>query len=273
MITSLFHYGFIIRGFEAGIVISAIAPMIGMFLVLRRYALMADTLSHVSFAGVAIGLLLGLNPLITAIAAAIFAAVSLERLRIKKLVYGDAALSLFLSGSLALATVLISVANGFNANLFTYLFGSILTVRTEDVTIIATLGIITATILVLLYKELVYVSFDEEAAQVSGLPTKALNIVFIALAAVTIALAIPIVGILLVSALMVIPVVTALQLKRSFKETLIIAEVVSIVSTMAGIVISFVFNLSPSGTIVLFMLAIFSLIVLFRQLQGSSKKQ
>ncbi|MFA5954071.1 MAG: metal ABC transporter permease [Patescibacteria group bacterium] len=265
MIINLFHYGFVIRAFEAGIIIAAIAPMIGMFLVLRRYALMADTLSHVSFAGVALGLLFGINPLFTAIAASILAATSLERLRAKKRVYGDAALSLFLSGSLALATVLISLGSGFNANLFTYLFGSILTVKAVDVTIIATLGIIVAVVLIALYKELIYVAFDEEAAAVSGLPTRALNFIFVTIAAITIALAIPIVGILLVSALMVIPVVAALQLKRSYKATLIIAECISIVATILGIVIAFALNLSPSGTIVLLMLAIFSIILLAQQ--------
>src|SRR3989338_6904281 len=126
MITNLFQYSFMVRGFEAGLVIALIAPLIGVFLVLRRYALMADTLSHVSLAGVAIGLLLGVNPLLTALVASGVSAVALEKLRARKRVYGDAALSLFLSGSLALATVLLSLAHGFNTSLFTYLFGSIL---------------------------------------------------------------------------------------------------------------------------------------------------
>src|SRR5882762_6805996 len=125
----LFHYSFIVRGFEAGIIIALIAPVIGIFLVLRRYSLIADTLSHVSLAGVAIGLLLKINPLITAIAAAVVSSVVIERLRISKRIFGESALAIFLSGSLALAIVLISLAHGFGVDLFSYLFGSITTVK------------------------------------------------------------------------------------------------------------------------------------------------
>src|SRR6267154_3567217 len=138
----LFHYSFIVRGFEAGIIIGLIAPVIGIFLVLRRYSLIADTLSHVSLAGVAIGLLLKINPLITAVGAAVFSSIVIERLRISKRVYGESALSIFLSGSLALAIVLISLSHGFSTNLFSYLFGSILTVKQSDIYLIGGLGVL-----------------------------------------------------------------------------------------------------------------------------------
>src|SRR5882762_11135143 len=137
----IFQYGFIIRGLEVGIIIGAIAPLIGIFLVLRRYSLIADTLSHVSLAGVAIGLLLKINPLITAIIAAVASSIAIERLRISKRIFGESALAIFLSGSLALAIVLISLAHGFGVDLFSYLFGSITTVKQVDVYIIAVLGI------------------------------------------------------------------------------------------------------------------------------------
>src|SRR6201985_1523757 len=113
----LFHYIFIVRGFEGGIIIGLIAPLIGIFLVLRRYSLIADTLSHVSLAGVAIGLLTGINPLLTAIGAAVLSSIAIERLRLSQRVYGESALSIFLSGSLALAIVLISLAHGFSVDL------------------------------------------------------------------------------------------------------------------------------------------------------------
>src|SRR5438105_945711 len=158
----LFHYSFIVRGLEAGIIVALIAPFIGIFLVLRRYSLIADTLSHVSLAGVAIGLLLKVNPLITAIAAAVISSVAIERLRISKKVYGESALAIFLSGSLALAIVLISLAHGFSVDLFNYLFGSITTVKQTDVTLIAFLGILVIVAIVAFYKELVYITFDEE---------------------------------------------------------------------------------------------------------------
>lgn len=260
-----FQYEFIVRGLEAGILVAILAPLIGIFLVLRRYSLIADTLSHVSLAGVAVGLLAKINPIITALIATVISAVWIERLRLSKKVYGETALALFLSGGLALAVVLISLAHGFNVNLFSYLFGSIVTVKFTDVIIIATLSAAVIVILFAFYKELVYISFDEESAQVSGIPTRAINILFILLAAVAIALAIPIVGVLLVSALVVIPVITALQLKKSFKQTILWAELFSVVSVIAGIISSFYFDISPGGTIVLITIVIFCIVALWKR--------
>jgi zinc transport system permease protein len=258
---AIFHYTFIVRGLEAGLLIAAVAPLIGVFLVLRRFSLIADTLSHVSLAGVAIGLLLKVNPLLTALGASALSSLAIERLRTSKKIYGETALSIFLSGSLALAIVLIGLAHGFNVDLFSYLFGSILTVRQIDVYIILGLGIIIMALLAVYYKELVYISFDEEAARVSGIPVQAFNTFFILLAAATIALAIPIIGILLISALLVIPVITALQFRRSFKGTLIWAEIISLFSVVSGIFGSFYLNVSSGGLIVLIMLAIFVIVL------------
>ncbi len=261
---TLFQYSFVIRGLEAGIIVAIIAPLIGMFLVLRRYSLIADTLSHVSLAGIAIGLLLGINPVITALATTILASLGIERLRTSKKVYGESALALFLSGSLALALILLSLARGFNTNLFNYLFGSIVTVTTTDVYVIAILACFVAIILSAFYKELVYITFDEEAARVSGIPTRFINIVLIVLAALTVSLSIPIVGVLLIAALMVIPVVTALQLRTSFSKTILYAEIVSLFSVVAGIITSFYLNLSTGGTIVLVMLVIFVMVLVVK---------
>src|SRR3989344_2068347 len=205
----LFQYSFVVRSFEAGVIIGLIAPLIGMFLVLRRYSLIADTLAHVSLAGIAIGFLLQINPIMTAILSTVLSSVVIERLRISKKVYGESALAIFLSGSLALAVVLISLAHGFNVGLLNYLFGSIVTVKQTDLYTIWVLEAVVATFLFLFYKELVYVTFDEESAQVSGIPTRFINTLLIVLAALTVSLSIPIVGVLLISALMVIPVVTA----------------------------------------------------------------
>lgn len=246
-----------IRAFEAGVIIAIVAPLIGIFLVLRRYSLIADTLSHVSLAGVAIGLLLKINPLITAVIASVLSSIAIERLRISKKVFGESALSIFLSGSLAIAIVLISLAHGFGTDLFSYLFGSITTVKQTDIYIIGILGILVLMAVIAFYKELVYVTVDEEAAKVSGIPTKLINILLIVLSAFTVALAIPIVGVLLISALIVIPVVTALQFRQSFKKTILIAEAISLFSVLSGIVLSFYLNLSTGGTIVLIGIAIF----------------
>lgn len=253
---NIFQYGFIVRGLEAGMIIGAIAPLIGIFLVLRRYSLIADTLSHVSLAGVAIGLLLGINPLVTAILSAVLSSVVIERLRLSGNMYGESALSIFLSGSLAVAIVLISIAHGFSVDLFNYLFGSIVTVRQSDINIILVIGFVVLAAIVLFYKELIYITFDEEAARVGGIPTRMLNTLLIVLAALTVALAIPIVGILLISALIVMPVVTALQWKRSFLSTIIIAEIISLSSIIMGIIGSFYLNIAAGGAIVLINLLI-----------------
>lgn len=262
---NILQYGFMVRGLEAGIIVAIIAPLIGIFLVLRRYSLIADTLAHVSLAGVAIGLFLGINPVLTALGAAVIASLGIERLRVSKKVYGDSALALFLSGSLALAIVILSLGHGFNASLFNYLFGSIVTVTTNDVYIIFTLALVVILVLAVFYKQLVYITFDEEAAKVSGISTRLVNTVLIILAALTVALAIPIIGVLLIAALIVIPVVTALQLKKSFIRTIIYAEIFSVISVISGIFLSFYLNLSTGGTIVLFMLLIFLTVFISRR--------
>ncbi len=259
------QYSFVVRGLEAGIIIALIAPLIGMFLVLRRYSLIADTLSHVSFAGVAIGLLVGLNPIWTAIGTSVVSSVAIERLRNSRRIYGESALSLFLSGSLAVAIVLISAYHGFNVNLSSYLFGSILTVRDSDVITILVTCLIVAMLIFSLYKELVFISFDEEAAQVSGIPVRFINTVFIMLAAVVVALAIPIVGILLVSALVVIPVLTALQFRQSFQKSIVIAEIFSLLAVILGVIVSFYLNISTGGTIVLIALLFFVISLLLNK--------
>jgi zinc transport system permease protein len=261
----LFQYSFIIRGFEAGIIIALIAPVIGIFLVLKRYSLIAETLSHVSLAGIAIGLLLKINPLITSIIAAIFSSFAIEKLRISKKVYGESALAIFLSGSLAFAIIIISLAKGFNVYLFNYLFGSIVTVTQSDILFIAVLGAIVLLTVMLFYKEFMYITFDEEAAKVSGIPVRLLNIVLIILAGLTVSLAIPIVGVLLISALIVIPVITALQYKRGFLETIIIAEIISVFSVVAGIILSFYLNISSGGTIVVISLMLFILTLFLKR--------
>ncbi len=257
----LFQYDFVVRGFEAGLVVAVIAPLIGTFLVLRRYSLIADTLAHVSLAGVALGFLLNLNPLLTALGVTLVSSLGIERLRTTGRIYGESALALFLSGSLALATILLSLGTGFNTSVLNYLFGSIVTVTSADVRTIAILAVIVGIAIMLIYKELVFTTFDENAARVAGIPTNVVNLVLIVLAALTISLSIPIIGALLIAALIVIPVIAALEFRRSFATTILIAEAVSITSVVAGIVISFEYGTSTGGTIVLVMLVLLMLIM------------
>ena len=260
----IFQYGFMVRAFEAGLLVAVIAPLIGIFLVLRRYSLIADTLAHVSLLGVALGLLFKVPPLLTAFGVSAVSSVLIERLRLSQRVYSDAALSVFLSGSLALALLILSLANGFSVNLFSYLFGSLVTVGRTDLILIASVGAVVLLSVTLIYKELLFVSFDEEGAQVAGIPTRLINILLIALAGLTVSIALPIVGALLIAALIVIPILIALQFRGSFKKTLLIAELVSVFSVVTGIFLSYYLDLSTGATIVLILVALFCLSLLKR---------
>ena len=244
-------------GLQASLVVAIIAPLIGIFLILRRYALIADSLAHVSLAGVALGLLLGVNPLLTAMGVAVLSSVAIERLRLLRRVSGESALALFLSGGLALAVVLLGFSNSPDVELEDYLFGSISTVTNLDTILIVGLGLVIVAFVIALYKELVYVTFDEESAQVSGIRVRLVNMVLIFLAALAVSLAIPIVGVLLISALIVIPTLAALQLRKNFLQTILWAEVFSIFSVVAGIAASLYRNVAASGAIVLIAIVIF----------------
>lgn len=261
----IFQFDFMVRAFAAGLAIAVIAPVIGMFLVVRRYSLMADTLAHVSLAGVAIGLLLGLNPVITAIIASIAASLGIERLRTTKRMLGESVLALFLSGSLAIAVILLSLAKGFNMNLFSYLFGSISVVSPLDLYL--TLGLAVCLILTVkvLYKEFFFLSFDADLARASGVRTKTLALILTALAAVTVSLSIRVVGVLLIGALMVIPVISAMQFGRGFRNTMLLSVVFSVVSVISGLFLSFYWNIASGGAIVVVALVIFLLSLILNQ--------
>lgn len=258
MIFALFQYSFISRGLMAGLIMAVVAPLVGVFLVLKRYSLIADTLSHVSLAGIAFGLLFGIHPTLTALTATAITALGLEGLRQKRL-YSESALAIFLSGSLALAVVIFSLARGFNTNLLSYLFGSILTVSQSDLWLMAGSSLIILLAVIIFFKELVAVTFDEEAARVAGLPVRLVNNIFIVIAALAISMALPVVGALLIAALIVIPAASALQLRRNIFWTIVYAEIFSILAVISGLALSFYFDLAASGTIVLVMLLIFAL--------------
>ncbi len=258
------QYSFMLRGFAAGLIVAVIAPLIGVFLVLKRYSLIADTLSHVSLAGISIGLLFGLNPGLTSLGLTVATALGLEKMRRGK-IYSEAALAIFLSGSLALAVVIFSLARGFNINLLNYLFGSVLTVSARDIYLIASLAIIIFAGILFFFKELVAVTFDEEAAQVSGLPVRSINTIFIIMAALAVSISIPVVGVLLIAALVVIPAVTALRFKKNLVKTIVYAEVISILAVISGIILSYYLNLAAGGTIVLLMLAVFIIVSLYKR--------
>lgn len=261
----ILQFAFMDRAFVAGIIIGVIAPLAGTFLVIRRYSLIADSLAHVSLAGIALGLFTGFSPVATALGTALIAGLGIDRLRAGKQVTGDAGLAMLLSGGLALAVVLIGLAHGFNAGLLSYLFGSITTVQASDLWTIVLLGIGVIGLTSVFYKELLYTSFDEEAARISGLPTRWMNRLLVAMTVVTVVLSIPIVGALLIGALMVIPVVTATQIARSFRQSLWLAMGFSLLAVVSGLVLAYYLDLAAGGTIVLCSLVLFGLAMAWRK--------
>jgi zinc transport system permease protein len=263
----IFQYSFMIRAFIAGGIIGILAPIIGTFLVAKRYSLIADSLAHVSLAGVALGLLLGIYPVYTAIVVALVTAVIIEKLRTSRGVSGELALAMFLSGGLAIAIVLIGLGKGFSVDLFSYLFGSITTVKVVDLWVIGGLGLVVLGTIAVIYKGLVYISFDEEAALVSGVPVSVLNMILMALTALTVSLAMRIVGVLLIGALMVIPVVTAMQFRKSFQQTVILAVVLSLLAVVGGLFSSYYLNLASGGTIVVFSLLLFTVLTVLKKIK------
>jgi zinc transport system permease protein len=230
--------------FAAGAIVGVVAPVVGFFLVQRQMSLIGDGIGHVAFAGVAAGYLIGISPVWTALAAAIIGAVGIEWLRAHKQAAGDQALALVFYTGIAGGVVLISAAGALNANLFSYLFGSILTVTRRDLLTIALLGLGSLVVVAVLLRALLAVSIDEEGARVAGLPVPVLNAVISMLAALTI-------GILLIAALMVLPVIAAQRIAWSLRSTMGLSIVVGLASVLAGLTVSYYGDLPPGGTIVL----------------------
>jgi zinc transport system permease protein len=261
----LFQYDFMIRAFIAGVAVALVAPTIGTFLVVRRYSLMADTLAHVSLVGVAIGLVTKTQPVLIAIIAAIIAAIGIEKLRGTKRVFGESILALFLSGSLAIASVIISAAGGFNMSLLNFLFGSITTVTQLDVFVITAMSLIILLTIIIFFNKFFLVSFDEELARTDGIRAKAYSTLLVVLAAVTVALSMRIVGVLLIGALMVIPVITAIQFSRGFRATILLSVAISLIAVVVGLLVSYYFSLASGGTIVVVALLLFLLSIVLNK--------
>ncbi len=258
----MLSYGFMQRAFLAGIIVAIICPAIGVFLVLRRMSMIGDTLSHVALAGVAGGILGGIYPIYSALGFSILGALGIEKLRKEYEQYAELSIAIMLSIGIGLATILISLGNS-NAAIYSYLFGSIGLVSEQDILVISILGIFIIFSIIVFYKALFYMAFDEEAAKLAGVPIKLVNLYFTILVAMTIAISMRIVGALLISSLMIIPVAASLQIAKSFKETFIYSIIFGVLSVLLGLSISFYGDLAPGGTIVIssVILLFFALIV------------
>ena len=253
----MFSYDFMQRAFLAGIIIATLASVSGTFIVLKRYSMISETLAHSALVGVAVGLVAGFNPLWMAVLVSILSAWLIEYLRANFALYSDAVLAILLSGSLAVAVIIVSLGGAFNNSLFSYLFGSILSVSSADVVTISIFGTFCLGVLLLFAKEFYFIAYDEEVAQTSGIKVKFLNFLLVSIVAVIIALSIRVVGSLLIGALMVIPTVAALQFKQGFLKTIFISLVFALFSVASGMTLSFYFSLPSGATIVLSILVVF----------------
>lgn len=247
----MFESEFMRLAFAAGAIVGVLAPAVGFFLVQRQQSLIGDGIGHVAFAGVALGYLIDVSPVWTALGAAVVGACAIEWLRARRRAAGDQALALVFYTGIAAGVVLVSAAGALNVDLFAFLFGSILTVTREDLVLVAALGGAGLATIALLYRSLAALVLDEEGARVAGVPVAALNVVVAALAALTVALSMRIVGILLIAALMVLPVIAATRVAWSMRSNLLLGVGIGLASVLGGLTIAYYGDLPPGGTVVL----------------------
>ena len=239
------------RAVVVGVMSAVVSGTIGAFLIQRRLSLLADSLAHTSFGGIALGLYLGLNPLLSALVVSIVGATTLSELRRRTTLTGDAMTAVIFSSGLALGVVVVSLGRGFTVNVFGFLFGSILLVGFEDLLITAVIMCSVLLGIGLFYKELVYMIFDEDSARASGVPVTSLDYLLIGLASAAVVGSIRAVGVLLISALIVMPNLAAAAIARSFKESILVAQTFAIISVLVGILVSFRLNLAGGAAIAL----------------------
>jgi len=253
-LNNILHYEFVQRAFLAGVLIASVASILGVFLVLRRFSLIGDGLAHVTFGSVAVVMLIGISPLYITLAA--LPLVMLSSLAILKLTHsqriqGDAAIGIVSSVGIATGIVLTSLSNGYNVDLFSYLFGNILTVTRIELFLSFIVFITVIATVIIFYDDLLAITFDEDLAKTMGVKTNKINIILFLLTAVVAVLAMKVAGIMLVSSMLILPPLTALQLSLSFRMTIFVSVIFSILSVICGIFLAFLLNLPTGGTIVL----------------------
>lgn len=259
---SILHYEFMVRALLGGAIVGVLAPSLGMFLVLRRFSLIADTLSHVALMGVAVGLATSSNPTIVALVAATLGAVVIEWLSAHQRLPGDVALAVVLYAALAVAVVVISGARGLNVDLFAFLFGSVLSIDPLDLWLLLGLAAAVALYVTVFFSELSQSSFDPDLARVTGVPVGWINLGLAVLTGATITLSMRVVGVLLVGAMLVVPVLAGQRLASGLRSVLAVAAAIGVASAIAGLTTAFYADVSAGGAIVL------SAIVLLVAAQG-----
>ena len=275
MIQALWKFEFLQNAFMAGILIGVIAPLLGVFIVVRRQALIADALSHITLAGIAASLLLGkyftfwqgVNPVYMGMGFSAAGSLFIEQLRKVYKHFEELAIPITLSGGIGLGVVFLSLADGFNSDLFNYLFGSVIAISRSDLMAVAIISVIVVIVVTILYKELFFLSFDEEQAIVSGVRAKWIHFIFILLVAFVIAVSMQIVGVLLVSALMTLPVAASIRIARGFKQTITYSIIFGEMAVLGGLVLAYYLDIAPGGTIVLLSAFILLFVLLVKRIK------
>jgi zinc transport system permease protein len=265
-IVDLFGYLFFQNALLGGSIAAVTCATVGLFLILKKEAMLGDGLSHTAFGGIAIGLLIGVNPLLTALGVSILAVFGISYMRRKGIAPSDSAIAVMLALGFSTGLIVISISNGFNVELFTYLFGSILTIDTADLLMVTLLGLLSLVFIGVFRRELLSMVFDFEDSRVMGIPTRPLSIAYDLLVATTIVLSIKVIGTILVVALLVLPGLSALRLNLSFKKTLLSAIGFSLISTILGIMLSAAFDIATGGLIVFISAMLFLFTIVYSKI-------
>ena len=256
----IFEYLFMQRAFVVGILLAAVVPCVGMVVVCKRLSMIGDALSHTSLAGVAAGLLLGVNPVAGAAAACVAASFGIEAIRRKLPRYSEMSISIIMSAGIGLAGVLSGFVKN-SANFNSFLFGSIVAISDAEMISVIVVSVVVLALFLLLYKELFYISLDERSARLAGVPVGVVNFIFTIMIAVTVSVAARTVGALMVSSMMVVPVACAMQLGKNFKQTVWYAVGLNVLFMIIGLFAAFYLGLKPGGTIVL--VGVAALLIIF----------
>ena len=262
----IFEYAFIIRALLAGSFVALLCASLGVLLVLRRLSLIGDGLSHVTFGSVALGLLLRVEPIYVSIPIVGLSSLAILKIQERARLYSDAAIGIVSAVGVSGGVLLAGIGSGFNVDLFSYLFGNILSVTTGEVVVSVALSLIVLFVIVSLYSQILSMSFDEEFARISGVNTSRINALLAVLTAITVVLTMKLVGVMLTSALLILPAVISFQVARSFRGTLYVAAVVAVLSVWIGVFISFLLNLPTGATIVLLNFIFFLFLYGFKRL-------
>lgn len=279
MIEALMNFDFMRYSLISGILIGFIAPFIGAFIVVRRLSLIADALSHVTLGGISFEMFLATlfpifmyaNPMWGGIAFAVIGALLIEKLRTSYQNYQEIAIPIIMSAGIGLSAIFISLADGFNQELVGLLFGSISAVSLSDMVTVLTIAVIVTLFILLFYKELFILSFDEEYSKVIGVP-RWIQFLFIIIVAMVISASMRVVGILLVSALMTLPVAIAMRITKGFKQLILYSIIIGEIAVIGGLVIAFYLNLSPGGVIVVLLVLLLVIIMTIQYMRSRFKK-